>query len=59
LAVGAGHERAGSLGQGSVSDAARSSRLWDQTRDELLEAIDASYDAVVSKLPKKDRPTTS
>jgi predicted DNA-binding protein (MmcQ/YjbR family) len=25
--------------------------------DELLEAIDASYDAVVSKLPKKDRPS--
>src|SRR5687767_12458456 len=25
--------------------------------DELLEAIDASYDAVVAKLPKKDRPT--
>ena len=24
--------------------------------DELLEAIDASYEAVVSKLPKKDRP---
>ena len=24
--------------------------------DELLEAVDASYDAVVSKLPKKDRP---
>ena len=24
--------------------------------DELTEAIDASYDAVVSKLPKKDRP---
>jgi predicted DNA-binding protein (MmcQ/YjbR family) len=24
--------------------------------DELAEAIDASYDAVVSKLPKKDRP---
>ena len=24
--------------------------------DELLEAIDASYDTVVSKLPKKDRP---
>ena len=24
--------------------------------DELLEAIDASYAAVVSKLPKKDRP---
>jgi predicted DNA-binding protein (MmcQ/YjbR family) len=24
--------------------------------DELLEAIDASYDAVVRKLPKKDRP---
>jgi predicted DNA-binding protein (MmcQ/YjbR family) len=24
--------------------------------DELFEAIDASYDAVVSKLPKKDRP---
>ena len=26
--------------------------------DELLEAIDASYAAVVSKLPKKDRPLT-
>jgi predicted DNA-binding protein (MmcQ/YjbR family) len=25
--------------------------------DELTEAIDASYEAVVSKLPKKDRPT--
>jgi predicted DNA-binding protein (MmcQ/YjbR family) len=25
--------------------------------DELLEAVDASYAAVVSKLPKKDRPT--
>jgi len=24
--------------------------------DELLEAIDASYDAVVAKLPRKDRP---
>lgn len=24
--------------------------------EELLEAIDASYDAVVSKLPKKERP---
>ncbi|MGI8331553.1 MmcQ/YjbR family DNA-binding protein [Actinomadura scrupuli] len=24
--------------------------------EELLEAIDASYDAVVAKLPKKDRP---
>ena len=24
--------------------------------DELIEAIDASYDAVVAKLPKKDRP---
>jgi predicted DNA-binding protein (MmcQ/YjbR family) len=24
--------------------------------DEVLEAIDASYDSVVSKLPKKDRP---
>jgi predicted DNA-binding protein (MmcQ/YjbR family) len=24
--------------------------------DELLEAVDASYDMVVSKLPKKDRP---
>jgi predicted DNA-binding protein (MmcQ/YjbR family) len=24
--------------------------------DELLEAVDASYDTVVSKLPKKDRP---
>jgi predicted DNA-binding protein (MmcQ/YjbR family) len=27
--------------------------------DELLEAVDASYDAVVSKLPKKDRPATT
>jgi predicted DNA-binding protein (MmcQ/YjbR family) len=27
--------------------------------DELLEAIDASYDAVVRKLPKKDRPPGS
>jgi predicted DNA-binding protein (MmcQ/YjbR family) len=26
--------------------------------DELLEAVDGSYDTVVSKLPKKDRPTT-
>jgi predicted DNA-binding protein (MmcQ/YjbR family) len=26
--------------------------------DELLEAVDASYDAVVSKLPRKDRPAT-
>jgi predicted DNA-binding protein (MmcQ/YjbR family) len=26
--------------------------------DELLEAIDASYDAILAKLPKKDRPTT-
>jgi len=25
--------------------------------DELLEAVDASYDTVVSKLPKKDRPS--
>ncbi len=25
--------------------------------DELLEAVDASYDAVVSKLPKKNRPS--
>jgi predicted DNA-binding protein (MmcQ/YjbR family) len=24
--------------------------------EELLEAVDASYDTVVSKLPKKDRP---
>jgi hypothetical protein len=24
--------------------------------DEILEAVDASYDLVVSKLPKKDRP---
>jgi predicted DNA-binding protein (MmcQ/YjbR family) len=24
--------------------------------EELLDAVDASYDAVVSKLPKKDRP---
>jgi len=27
--------------------------------DELLEAVDASYDAVVSKLPRKDRPARS
>jgi predicted DNA-binding protein (MmcQ/YjbR family) len=27
--------------------------------DELMEAIDASYDAVVAKLPKKDRPAVS
>ncbi|HEY2509074.1 MAG TPA: MmcQ/YjbR family DNA-binding protein [Streptosporangiaceae bacterium] len=27
--------------------------------EELLEAIDASYDAVVSKLPKKERPATA
>ncbi len=27
--------------------------------DELFEAIDASYDAVLSKLPKKDRPAAS
>jgi predicted DNA-binding protein (MmcQ/YjbR family) len=26
---------------------------------ELLEAVDASYQAVVSKLPKKDRPASS
>jgi predicted DNA-binding protein (MmcQ/YjbR family) len=25
--------------------------------DEVLEAVDASYDAVVRRLPKKDRPT--
>ncbi|SCL25403.1 Predicted DNA-binding protein, MmcQ/YjbR family [Micromonospora rhizosphaerae] len=25
--------------------------------DELLEAVDASYDAVVAKLPKRERPT--
>jgi predicted DNA-binding protein (MmcQ/YjbR family) len=25
--------------------------------DDLREAVDASYDAVVAKLPKKDRPT--
>ena len=25
--------------------------------DEIVEAIDASYDAVVSRLPKKDRPS--
>jgi predicted DNA-binding protein (MmcQ/YjbR family) len=28
----------------------------DIPADELLEAVDASYDAVVSKLPRKDRP---
>ena len=27
--------------------------------DEILEAIDASYDTIVSKLPKSKRPTTS
>jgi predicted DNA-binding protein (MmcQ/YjbR family) len=27
--------------------------------DELLEAIDASYEAVVRKLPRKDRPSLS
>jgi len=27
--------------------------------DEVLEAVDSSYDAVVSKLPKKDRPATA
>jgi predicted DNA-binding protein (MmcQ/YjbR family) len=27
--------------------------------EELLEAIDASYDAVVAKLPRKDRPPLS
>jgi predicted DNA-binding protein (MmcQ/YjbR family) len=27
--------------------------------EELLEAVDASYLAVVSKLPKKDRPATA
>ena len=27
--------------------------------DELIEAVDSSYDAVLSKLPKKDRPTRS
>ncbi len=27
--------------------------------DELIEAVDASYDVVVSKLPKKDRPARS
>jgi predicted DNA-binding protein (MmcQ/YjbR family) len=26
--------------------------------DELFEAVDASYDAVVAKLPKKDRPAS-
>jgi predicted DNA-binding protein (MmcQ/YjbR family) len=25
--------------------------------DEMLEAVDASYDAVVARLPKKDRPS--
>jgi predicted DNA-binding protein (MmcQ/YjbR family) len=27
------------------------------TDDEVLEAVDESYEAVVAKLPKKDRPT--
>jgi predicted DNA-binding protein (MmcQ/YjbR family) len=27
--------------------------------DELLEAVDASYEAVVSKLPRRDRPVPS
>jgi predicted DNA-binding protein (MmcQ/YjbR family) len=26
--------------------------------DELIEAVDSSYDAVVSKLPKRERPVT-
>jgi predicted DNA-binding protein (MmcQ/YjbR family) len=26
--------------------------------DEILEAIDTSYDTVVSKLPKRERPAT-
>ena len=25
--------------------------------EELIEAVDASYDAVVAKLPKRERPT--
>ncbi|WP_244162270.1 MmcQ/YjbR family DNA-binding protein [Micromonospora eburnea] len=25
--------------------------------DELIEAVDGSYDAVVAKLPKRERPT--
>jgi len=27
--------------------------------DEVFEAVDASYDAVVAKLPRKDRPAAS
>jgi predicted DNA-binding protein (MmcQ/YjbR family) len=27
--------------------------------DELLDAVDASYDAVVAKLPKRERPTVA
>jgi predicted DNA-binding protein (MmcQ/YjbR family) len=27
--------------------------------DELLEAVDASYDTIVSKLPRKDRPASA
>jgi predicted DNA-binding protein (MmcQ/YjbR family) len=27
--------------------------------DEILAAVDASYDAVVAKLPKKDRPAVA
>ena len=44
----------------------RGSSGWNTLRidgaipdDEVLEAVDASYDAVVSKLPKKDRPQTN
>jgi predicted DNA-binding protein (MmcQ/YjbR family) len=28
-------------------------------REEILEAIDTSYEIIVSKLPKRDRPTSS
>jgi predicted DNA-binding protein (MmcQ/YjbR family) len=29
---------------------------WEELDDEIMEAIDASYAAIVRKLPKKDRP---
>ena len=51
LAVGGGHRRDGEFQPGLAGGA-----IPD---DELREAIDASYDAVVAKLPKKARPPTS
>ena len=41
------------IGRSGWNDLAFDGRIPD---DELLEAVDASYDMVVSKLPKRDRP---